>query len=238
MPKGRTGGLLGINRLGWVEFDMTMKTLVTQCLRAAGIWHLVGILRRIPAILRWLRGGCRGAAPHAIKMVIVKSYLTGGSINTFIETGTYLGDTLDHLSRDKGIRCMSIELSAVLYETACRRFAGRRNVRLFQGDSGQRLPELLKEIDSPVLFWLDGHYSSGVTASANIHTPISAELHAILNHSIKRHVILIDDARLFDGANAYPHLDQLLQEIRNNGRYSVEVSTDIIRLTPLAASCA
>lgn len=214
-----------------------MKTLITQYLRAAGIWHLADFLRKIPDMLRWLRGGCRGAAPHPIKVVIVKSYLTGGSIDTFIETGTYLGYTLDHISRDNLIRCVSIELSPELYEGACRRFARRRNVRLLQGDSGQRLLELLKEIDSPALFWLDGHYSSGVTASADIHTPISAELHAILNHPIRHHVILIDDARLFDGTNAYPHLDQLLQVIRENGRYSVEVSTDIIRLTPLVASC-
>lgn len=92
---------------------------------------------------------------------------------------------------------------------------------------------LLKEISKPTLFWLDGHYSSGITASAETHTPISAELQAILIHSVKEHVILIDDARCFNGTNDYPHLDELLRIIREEGSYSAEVSADIIRLTPL-----
>ncbi len=167
--------------------------------------------------------------------MVIGSYLKRFSINSFVETGTNLGDTLGYFAR-KGIWCTSIELSKDLYQAACTVFKARRNVRLVQGDSSQRLPELLEEIDKPVLFWLDGHYSSGLTASAKIHTPISAELKAILDHPIKQHVILIDDARYFDGANDYPHLDDLLRVIREDGSYGVEVSTDIIRLVPRIVS--
>jgi hypothetical protein len=87
-------------------------------------------------------------------------------------------------------------------------------------------------LDVPTLFWLDGHYSGGITSSADLHSPINAELDAILGHAIATHVILIDDARLFTGRDGYPHLDEVLAAVRSNGRYSAEVSADIIRLLP------
>ncbi len=214
---------------------MQTKIQIRQFLIGSGLWYPLNLLRSIPAIFHWLRSGGNGLAPHPVKLMVIGSYLKRFSINSFVETGTNLGDTLGYFAR-KGIWCTSIELSKDLYQAACTVFKARRNVRLVQGDSSQRLPELLEEIDKPVLFWLDGHYSSGLTASAKIHTPISAELKAILDHPIKQHVILIDDARYFDGANDYPHLDDLLRVIREDGSYGVEVSTDIIRLVPRIVS--
>lgn len=213
---------------------MKVKDQIKKLLIKLGPWYPLNLLRTTPEILYWLRSGCCGVAPHPIKMMAVGAYLKQFTIDDFVETGTYLGDTLDYISRS-GVRCTSIELSQELYEAARKRFYGHKNVILVQGDSGQRLPELLKEINKPVLFWLDGHYSSGITASAETHTPISAELQAILSHSVKEHVILIDDARCFDGRNDYPHLDDLLRVIREEGSYSAEVSADIIRLVPRTA---
>jgi len=168
-------------------------------------------------------------------MMVVGSYLRKFAIGDFVETGTYLGDTLEYIAKS-GVFCTSIELSQELYEAACKRFNGYKNVRLLQGDSGLRLPELLAEIKTPVLFWLDGHYISDNTASDETHTPISVELQAILSHPIRQHVILIDDAHAFDGTNGYPHLDDLLRVIRQDGSYCAEVSIDIIRLIPCVAS--
>jgi hypothetical protein len=210
---------------------MQNKNEVKQALIRAGIWYSLNKLRSIPELLHWLRSGLKGAAPHPIKMSIVGAYLKNFSLDQFIETGTFHGDTLGYIAKS-GISCTSIELSQDLYHSALLRFKAHKNVRLIQGDSGQKLPELLDGINKPALFWLDGHYSSGFTASAKTHTPISVELNAILNHPIKQHVILMDDARCFDGTNDYPHLDDLLRVIRENGNYSAEVSTDIIRLVP------
>jgi len=214
---------------------MQVKSRIKKFLIKSGSWYLLNLSRTIPEILHWLRTGCSGVAPHPIKMMVVESYLKRFSIDDFVETGTYLGDTLGYIAKS-GVRCTSIELSRELYEAAQKRFIGYKNVRLVQGDSGHRIPELLKEINKPVLFWLDGHYSSGITASAKTHTPISAELQAILSHSVKKHVILIDDARCFDGRNDYPRLEDLLRVIREEGSYSAEVSADIIRLVPRAVS--
>jgi len=61
---------------------------------------------------------------------------------------------------------------------------------------------------------------------------VSAELEAILKSPVAGHVILIDDTRRFDGTNDYPHLHELMIRIYRDGQYSIEVSTDILRLTP------
>lgn len=210
---------------------MQVKNKIKEFLIRSSLWYPLNKLRSTPKILHWLRSGCNGAAPHPIKMMVVGSYLKKYSINNFVETGTYFGDTLGYIAKS-GVRCTSIELSEALYQAACVRFKACKNIRLVQGDSGQRLPGVLNKMNKPALFWLDGHYSAGITASTKTHTPISTELEAILRHPIKQHVILIDDARCFDGTNDYPHLDDLLRVIREDGSYSVEVSTDIVRLIP------
>ena len=214
---------------------MRPSVQIRQFLIGSGLWYPLNLLRNIPAIFRWLSSGCHGLAPHPVKLMVIGSYLKRYSIGAFVETGTNLGDTLGCFAR-KDINCTSIELSSELYQAARAVFKARNNVRLVQGDSSQKLPELLEELKDPALFWLDGHYSSGITASAKTHTPVSAELKAILNHPVKQHVVLIDDARYFDGTNDYPHLDDLLRVIREDGSYRAEISTDIIRLVPREAS--
>lgn len=213
---------------------MLFKSKMKQFLIGAGLWYPLTFVRLIPEILNWLKSGCSGVAPHVIKMMAVKSYLRKYVINEFVETGTHLGETLGYIA-ESGVRCSSIELSQEFYTAACKRFHGRKNVSLMQGDSGQKLPILLAELTTSALFWLDGHYSAGNTACAGIASPISIELKAILNHSVKQHVILIDDAHCFNGMDGYPYLGDLLLEILNNGNYTAEVSIDIIRLIPRVA---
>ena len=161
------------------------------------------------------------------------AYLDRFCLNEFIETGTHMGDTLAYVASNKGVRCTSIELAEDYYRHATNRFRSWSNVHLRHGDSGKILPELVVALRRPALFWLDGHYSGGSTAKGAIDTPISDELSAILDSPIKGHVVLIDDARCFDGTHGYPQLDQLLGKIRACSNYTVEISTDIIRLTPV-----
>jgi len=210
---------------------MQTKNKTKQFLEFLGLWYPLNLTRRVPHILNWLTDGCCGVAPHPIKMNAIHYYLKKFSIKEFVETGTYLGETLGYIAKSQ-VKCTSIELSQELYEKACKRFKRNKNIRLIQGDSSVKLPGLLEKIDQPVLFWLDGHWSGGITASAESHTPISSELLAILNHRVKNHIILIDDARCFDGTNGYPQLDELLNIIRQEGSYNIEVSADIVRLTP------
>jgi hypothetical protein len=127
---------------------------------------------------------------------------------------------------------VSIELDDDLYHAAARRFSDWQNVTLLHGDSGQIMSEIVDSLRAPAMFWLDGHYSGASTARGDKETPVSAELQAIIGSRVPGHVILIDDVRCFDGTHDYPHLDELLASIRADGRYDIEISSDILRLTP------
>ena len=212
-----------------------MKTLLKHYLSRLGLLPHLDALRRLPETLRWINNGCTGFAPPPVKRKILWAYLHKYAISQFIETGTHLGDTLAYIAQDKTKRCTSIELADVYYYQALTRFKSYSNVRLLHGDSGILMPALVKQLSAPALFWLDGHYSGGLTGQGEIDTPVSAELMEILTSPCKTHVILIDDARFFNGSNGYPHLDDLIKTVREQSDYCVEVSADIIRITPISS---
>lgn len=209
-----------------------MKTALKHQLSRIGLLPHLDTFRRLPEISQWLRRGCTGIAPSPVKRYVIAAYLQRYQLKQFIETGTHIGDTVANVAQDAAIQCTSIELADGYYTAATSRFAAYTNVKLLHGDSGALLPSCVVALHEPALFWLDGHYSGGTTAKGDVETPISAELHAILNSPIKSHVILIDDARCFNGSADYPFIDELLKIVREHSDYRVEVSADIIRLTP------
>ena len=126
----------------------------------------------------------------------------------------------------------SIELDDALYEKAVKKYAEEPKIHIHHGDSGEVIVEILKQIHEPVLFWLDGHYSGNGTALAELQTPIYKELKGILEHHIKNHVILIDDARLFVGHDDYPTMEELYAFIKKyRPEAKIESFDDIIRVT-------
>jgi len=173
--------------------------------------------------------------PHGTKRRILTEFASRYGTQTLVETGTFMGDMVERMRRS--FRTVhSIELSQPLHAQATRRFAGVSNVHLHQGDSATVLPGVLADQRGPCLFWLDAHYSGGPTARAALDTPIMEELTLIFNHAIRGHVILVDDARLFVGADSYPTLEALrtfVNEVRPD--YEMTVKEDIIRLVPTAA---
>ncbi len=170
--------------------------------------------------------------PHAIKLYWIKQYQQKFQLTTLVETGTLHGATVAAmLHQFKKIN--SIELDSDLYQRAQSKFEQYSHVQIWNGDSKNLLPEILPDISDRCLFWLDGHFSGAGTARGDIDTPIVEELAAIRAHDRCDHVILIDDARLFDGTSDYPHLTELrrlLMEI--NPGYSVKVVDDIVQVFP------
>ena len=209
-----------------------MKTYFKHKLSEFGLFPLLDSLRYRPAAQAWLAAGCKGIAPPPIKRKVLTAYLQCYGLKQFIETGTHLGDTLSYIAQNKTVEAISIELNEAYYRAAVERFKNYRNITVLQGDSGVVLPRLVRELTQPALFWLDGHYSGGSTSQGEMDTPVSAELESILASPIRGHVVLVDDARCFDGTHDYPHLDQLMATVRQDGQYDIEVSADIIRLTP------
>lgn len=177
----------------------------------------------------WNRNGCPVPPPHIVKQLTIKEYQEKYKCEVLVETGTYLGNMVE---AQKGIfkRIFSIELGVELCNDAMRRFENDKNVTIVQGDSGKVLPEILLKIKEQAIFFLDGHYSAGVTAKGDKDCPIFEELNAIFEENKFNHILLIDDARLFTGKGDYPRIDALTEFIKNkNENYQIEVKNDIIR---------
>lgn len=187
------------------------------------------VMRDKRQYLKWKESGSQGPPPHLLKQITIRDYQRKYGYNVLVETGTYMGDMIQaQKSRFKKI--FSIELATTLYEKARNRFKGDKHITIVQGDSGKVLPSVINEINEPAIFWLDGHYSSGVTAAGDKECPINEELDAIFNGKPFDHVILIDDARLFTGKGDYPTVEKLTEFItQRNRKYHVEIENDILR---------
>jgi hypothetical protein len=188
------------------------------------------ILSEEEQLRKWEAAGKPAPPPHVVKQKAIMEYKQKFGTEILIETGTYLGDMV-YITMDKFKQVYSIELSKKLHAKAVKRFKNNANVFLHNGDSGIIMPNILKNINAPCLFWLDGHYSGGITAKGNLECPVREELDCILKHS-HQHVVLIDDARLFNGTNDYPSLSEIENIIAVSGKkYTIAVDNDIIRLT-------
>lgn len=183
----------------------------------------------------WHQGRRKESTPAPVKAKVILEYARVYQTEVFIETGTYLGDTLRAVRRH--FRSLySIELDASLGAHAQAAFANHPEIRVLVGDSGERLTSLLEGIWEPCLFWLDAHYSGGITVRGVETTPVLAEVQAIAEHFVRNHVILIDDARLFDGTGGYPTVEIIATMLQDSkSRWRVNVRDDIIRVTPWGA---
>jgi hypothetical protein len=185
-------------------------------------------IRHLHHILQWNLSGKPVPPPHEVKQRAIKYYQKRLGPQVFVETGTFKGDMVAAVM--KSFRELySVELSQELYERARNRFAAERHVHLLQGDSSDVLGDILLRITEPSLFWLDGHFSGGNTARGSMDFPILRELELIREHKIRNHVILIDDARLFDDSSV-PGKKEIIQSLRTiNPSYTIQEQDDIIR---------
>ncbi len=166
------------------------------------------------------------------KSGIIKLYRERFSTDYFVETGTYIGDMVVNLRNDfKHI--ITIELSGELFRRAEKRLKRYKHVRMIRGDSGEVINKILLKTNKPTLFWLDAHFSGGVTAMTDKHTPVKSELKAIMKHRIKTHVVLVDDADMFDGSFGYPKVSELRHMVKRLApKYLIENKDGIIRIHP------
>jgi hypothetical protein len=180
---------------------------------------------------RWLGGGKKPPPPHIVKQRILVDFAQRYQLATLIETGTYLGDMVWAV-RNQFERIHSIELDDRLCTLARERFARFSHIRIHHGDSVKVLPGIVRELTSPALFWLDGHFSGPDTARGETDSPVAQEL-TILLGSARNDVILIDDARLFTGEGGYPNMQSLRKTVRAARRgLALEVEDDVIRIVP------
>lgn len=153
----------------------------------------------------------------------LRAFLTQSKRDVFIETGTYMGRSTA-LAAGLFKEVHTIELSAELHAAAVERFAGHAHVTCHGGDSAAVLPAILSPLKSRTMFfWLDGHYSGGVTAQGDVVTPILGELEAIRTARLSSWIIAVDDLRIFRGSiktsdiafNDYPTALELASKLRD-----------------------
>jgi len=129
-----------------------------------------------------------------------KEYPKYSSIKCFIETGTYKGGTIFHMSSFFD-RLYTIELFEKHYKNAIINANKKNinNIKFYFGDSSIILGSLSAEIKEPSVFFLDGHFcgSNSRSVSAKNSFPLFQELKAINDTRSYEDMIIIDDYRLF-----------------------------------------
>ncbi len=181
---------------------------------------------------KWDKIGRPVPPPHIIKQRVLHDYACKYRLRVLVETGTYLGDMVEAM-KNSFDHIYSIELSEKFYKEAQERFKGAKHIELIHGDSRKEIYKIMNKIGQPSIFWLDGHYSGGVTARAEKDTPIYEELRHILSAQDRGHVILIDDARYFGNDPAYPNIEELKEFIfSKKENVEILIQDDIIIIIP------
>jgi hypothetical protein len=167
----------------------------------------------------WAARDYAAPSPSYIKRRVL---LRNGIPNaTWVETGTYMGETTAFLSEHSNL-VFTIEPALQLYEAAKIRFSTKPHVTVIQGISETVFPELIPTLTGEVNFWLDGHFSSGPTHQGPKDTPIEEELACIEKHikSFSKLVVLVDDVRCFNPSlpdfSTYPKIDILVDWAKKN----------------------
>jgi len=180
-------------------------------------------------LAEWEKNGRPSPPPHIVKQKTIDEFRKKFNAGILVETGTYLGDMIE-AQRNNFKKIYSIELSEKLFHKAVKRFKAYPHIKILQGDSGLILNNLMPDIDNVSIFWLDGHYSGGMTAMGSKECPVPEELEIIIKSSLN-HIILIDDARLFNGTHDYPTLEQISDIINKSGKnFTLDVKNDIIEI--------
>jgi hypothetical protein len=181
----------------------------------------------------WIKGGYPIPAPNSIKWKVLLRH--GGQSDSWIETGTYLGQTTRFLAKHSK-HVISIEPSKILFENVLKTLRKFKNITLLNGTSeellGVAIEKILSSNHEHVCFWLDGHFSAGNTFKGETDTPILSELKTIKAILGKLHVtIFIDDVRCFSNPNqeytSYPKLSELT-EWAENSNFSWLIEHDIL----------
>lgn len=184
------------------------------------------IKRVIKKILAWA-GLLHPSLGIKVKPEVKASALMGyktDDLNIFVETGTEFG-TMIKMIGDNFDKIYTIELNKDLYNKAVQLFKGKEHIKLIQGDSSTEIHKILLELKEPALFWLDAHGPGSMTVRNPQHCPVEKELEAIFAHHVKRHVILVDDARHFDRESI-----SIIKRLAKKNNKKVEIKDGIFRI--------
>lgn len=212
----------------WYHFKDYIKRVGKKIIGVKNIENV----KLLKGYLLWSLKGRTVPAHGMYKWKIIKDRAKKYNIETFLETGTAGGGTVLNLEKYFK-RLYTIELDPTLYHQGRARTASCSKIVCIEGDSGVVLRDVLKKINEPTLFWLDAHFSGYGTARGAMDTPIVQELLSIFEHKNRRHVVIIDDMREFNGTNDYPEIEELKKIINNKAPWcSVSHINDLLVIEP------
>ena len=184
-------------------------------------------------------GIVRMGPPAELVLLLKNEY----GLETFVETGTFHGDTAAWASAHFG-KVVSIEALESLYDQAVERYRAIPNLQILLGDSREILPAVVRELGGPALFWLDAHWSGTQTAGEREQCPLVREIEVITQSPIS-HFILADDARLFlsppplpNEIGQWPPIYEVMRTLHAKGNHPYIVIHDdvIVAVPPKAES--
>ena len=146
--------------------------------------------------ISWRLHGWDVPASPPAKRAVLKRYSLPDA--TWVETGTYRGDTTAFLA-NLSASAISLEPDDALFEKVRIRFAKEARIKILHGTSEALFAQVVENLQGPACFWLDGHYSGPGTHQSLTKTPISHELAVIAANleELLPVVVLVDDFREF-----------------------------------------
>ena len=93
----------------------------------------------------------------ALKIAFLKQIAEIFHVDTFVETGTYMGQTAANAATIfKAV--YTVELHPAIYAQAKNFLSRYTNVNVYHGNSADVLRTILPTIDGKIVLWLDAHY--------------------------------------------------------------------------------
>lgn len=178
---------------------------------------------------------CSPPSPHFVKQAVLLRH--GIQNSSWVETGTYVGSTTALLA-EKFLIVHTIEPSNKCINIARENLRRYKNVIFYHGTSEQCLEKICSSLSGDVSFWLDGHFSAGITFQGSKNTPIIFELETISKYikSYNHVLIMIDDIRSsHTDKKDYPPLDFYVDWAKkNNLLWTIEHDIFIIKSNELS----
>lgn len=141
----------------------------------------------------------------------------------FVETGLLEGYGVSKALESGFKETFSIEIDPESIKLATHNFetnpewielAKGKKINFILGDSSIKLAEVMSNINERCCIYLDAHFGAVDRLDFNC-LPLMLELEAIKKHSVKNHVIIIDDIRLLKGGLGGEHLPWTIEELTN-----------------------
>jgi hypothetical protein len=206
--------------------------------RATAVNWSITSLTNNTALCNWHISSRPVPPPAIVKHIIISSVALLCSSHILVETGTYTGMTTHSMST-LFERLLTLEASKDLFVLAKRRFARKAHITCIHEKSLAKVHNnILNEMSvlypedpskARLLFWLDAHYSGGITSMEGGLCPLLQEV-LYITEVHPTSALIIDDLRLILSKEAgYPSIDDLTCLLKKTHRLS-KVSDTIIAI--------